>query len=409
MTFHKIVIGDSRHMDEVNSESVDLIVTSPPYWNIKNYESNSQIGYGQTIQEYLEDMQNVWKECYRVLKPGTRLCINIGDQFLRSKIYGKYKVVPLHAHFISQCEQIGFDYMGSIIWQKKTTINTTGGANVMGSYPYPPNGIVEIDYEFIIILKKPGKRNDVQSQKRDTSKISKEEWKKYFSGHWKFGGERQKEHQAMFPEELPKRLIKMFSFTGDTILDPFLGSGTTMKVAKELDRNSIGYEINENFIDIIKEKIGYREHSYSEGNVFQIIINKENIEESSDVTINSRLKNFSMHKYPIDKKDISTYKVKDVNLNNTLMLEDGTEIGFIGVKIYEDKYEMAFQYLRKFVKGKNIILKYDNICSNGRGNREAYIYLKNKILINKELIKNGFADVADYDFSMKRIFLKLKN
>jgi len=138
----KIVIGDSRKIQEVGNNSVQLIVTSPPYWSIKNYGTKNQIGYGQTLHEYLKDLYIVWKECYRVLEPGRRLVINIGDQFARSIIYGRYKVIPLHAEVIAQCENIGFDFMGSIIWQKKTTMNTTGGATVMGSYQYPPNGIV---------------------------------------------------------------------------------------------------------------------------------------------------------------------------------------------------------------------------------------------------------------------------
>jgi DNA modification methylase len=128
-------------MSEVTDECIDL------------YGFLGQIGYGQTLREYLKDLYYVWKECYRVLRKGGRFCLNIGDQFARSIIYGRYKVIPIHAEFIAQCEQLSFDFMGSIIWQKKTTMNTTGGANIMGSFPYPPNGIVEIDYEFIHILK----------------------------------------------------------------------------------------------------------------------------------------------------------------------------------------------------------------------------------------------------------------
>jgi len=169
------------------------------------------------------------------------LCINIGDQFLRSTVYGRYKIAPLHSEFIGQGEKLGFDYMGSIIWQKRTTMHTTGGATVMGSYPFPDNGFIEIDYEFILIFKKPGQKKTSKSLK-ELSKLSKEEWKEYFSGHWNFAGERQINHEAMFPEELPKRLIKRFTFVGDTVLDPFLGSGTTVKAAVGLGRNSIGYE-----------------------------------------------------------------------------------------------------------------------------------------------------------------------
>jgi len=250
-----IINGDSRKMNEVYDCSVDLIVTSPPYWNIKDYGSERQIGYNQTLKEYLDDLYKVFSECYRVLRPGRRICINIGDQFARAIVHGKYKVIPLHAEVIVRCEQIGFEYMGSVIWQKKTTMNPTGGATVMGSYPYPPNGMIEVDYEFILIFKKPGKSEKVPKEIKEKSKLSKEEWKEYFSGHWKIPGARQREHQAMFPEEIPRRLIKMYSYVNDTILDPFLGSGTTAKVALELQRNVIGYEINSAFIPIIMNKI----------------------------------------------------------------------------------------------------------------------------------------------------------
>ncbi len=247
--------ADSRNMHELANESIDLIVTSPPYWNIKDYGIPEQIGYGQTLHEYLKDLYRVFLECYRVLKKGTKLCINIGDQFARSVTYGKYKVIPIHAEIISMCEEIGFDYMGSIIWQKKTTMNTTGGAVIMGSYPYPSNGIIEIDYEFILIFKKAGQRK-VEKSIKEKSALSKEEWKEYFNGHWKFGGAKQSDHKAVFPEELPKRLIKMYSFIGDTILDPFAGSGTTLKVAMELQRKAVGYEVNPEFIKLIQNKVG---------------------------------------------------------------------------------------------------------------------------------------------------------
>jgi len=251
----KVIIGDSRQMIEVANDSVDLVVTSPPYWHLKDYAIVGQIGYGQSLHEYLKSLYLVWQECYRVLKPGTRLCINTGDQFLRSIVYGKYKIAPLHSEFITQCEQIGFDYMGSIIWQKRTTMNTTGGATVMGSYPYPPNGLIEIDYEFILIFKKEGTRT-YERIYREESKLSKDEWKTYFTGHWTFAGEKQIDHEAMFPEELPKRLIKMFTFVNDTVLDPFLGSGTTMKAAGQLYRNCIGYEINDKYLPVIINKTG---------------------------------------------------------------------------------------------------------------------------------------------------------
>ncbi len=258
-TVHKIINGDSRQVTELSDKSVDLIITSPPYWQLKDYGIKDQIGYNDSYEEYINNLNLVWNQCHRVLSNGSRLCVNIGDQFARAVYYGRYKVIPIRTEIIKFCEALGFDYMGAIIWQKKTTSNTTGGASVMGSYPFPKNGILAIDYEFILIFKKLGTPRKPIKEVKELSKITKEEWKEYFQGHWNFGGVRQNQHIAMFPEELPKRLIKMFSFVSDTILDPFLGSGTTSLAARNLNRNSVGYEINPDFIPLIEEKLNIKQ------------------------------------------------------------------------------------------------------------------------------------------------------
>jgi len=276
MTNHKIIIGDSRHMIEVEDQSVHLVVTSPPYWQIKDYGDEKQIGFNDSYPQYIENLNKVWAECHRVLYPGCRLCINIGDQFARAVTYGRYKIIPIREEFIRFCESFGFDYMGAIIWQKKTTMNTTGGASVMGSFPYPRNGLIEIDYEFILLFKKLGKSpNNISKEVKGQSKLSHEEWRKYFTGHWNFAGEKQTGHIAMFPEELPKRLIKMFSFVGETVLDPFLGSGTTIKAAKNLGRSSVGYEINTEYLPVIEQKVGMdRKSLFDKECKFEIIYQK---------------------------------------------------------------------------------------------------------------------------------------
>jgi len=277
-TTHKIIIGDSRNMAEVKDESVHLIVTSPPYWQIKDYGDLNQIGFNDSYKDYIDNLNKVWSESYRVLYPGCRLCVNIGDQFARAVTYGRYKIIPIREEIIRFCESIGFDYMGAIIWQKKTTMNTTGGASVMGSFPYPRNGLIEIDYEFILLFKKLGQSpNRVSKKVKEESKLSNEEWRKYFTGHWNFAGCKQDKHIAMFPEELPRRLIKMFSFVGETVLDPFLGSGTTSKVARELKRNSIGYEINKDFLPIIEDKIGKSKSSlFNQKDMIEVVyLNKD--------------------------------------------------------------------------------------------------------------------------------------
>ncbi|MEW5994095.1 MAG: site-specific DNA-methyltransferase, partial [Candidatus Zixiibacteriota bacterium] len=228
-------------MSLVNDKSIHLIITSPPYWQLKDYGVEDQIGFDDSYENYINNLNLVWQECHRVLYDGCRLCINIGDQFARSVYYGRYKVIPIRTEIIRFCETIGFDFMGSIIWQKVTTCNTTGGATIMGSFPYPRNGIVKIDYEFILLFKKHGKPPRVDTKTKRKSELTKDEWNLYFNGHWNFPGEKQSGHLAMFPEELPRRLIKMFSFVGESVLDPFLGSGTTTLAAMNLERHSVGY------------------------------------------------------------------------------------------------------------------------------------------------------------------------
>ncbi len=267
-TTHKYIVGDSRRMMKLNDDSVELVVTSPPYWQLKDYGTLEQIGFNQSYESYINNLNLVWNECYRVLKPGCRMVINTGDQFARAIYYGRYKIIPIRTEIIKFCEAIGFDYMGAIIWQKKTTKNTTGGATVMGSYPYPRNGMIEIDYEFILLFKKPGNQIKVSKEIKEASKISKEKWKEYFTGHWYFKGSRQEEHSAVFPVELPKRIIEMFSFVGETVLDPFMGSGTTALAALMTNRNSIGYEINKDFIPLFKKKV-------TSGNNFEIYIEEQ--------------------------------------------------------------------------------------------------------------------------------------
>ena len=256
MTTHRIFLGDARSMREIADGSVHLVVTSPPYWQLKDYGSEAQIGFHDSYEDYINHLNLVWSECHRVLHPGCRLCINIGDQFARSVYYGRYKVIPIRTEIIKFCETVGFDYMGAIIWQKVTTCNTTGGAVIMGSFPYPRNGIVKLDYEFILIFKKLGEPPKASAEAKEASRMTTEEWNQYFYGHWNFPGEKQSKHLAMFPVELPRRLIRMFSFAGETVLDPFLGSGTTVLAARELGRSSIGYEVNPDFLPVIRQRLG---------------------------------------------------------------------------------------------------------------------------------------------------------
>lgn len=425
ITKHKIILGDSRKMDEIQDKSVHLIITSPPYWQLKDYGVENQIGFNDSYENYINNLNLVWNECYRVLQDGCRLCINIGDQFARSVYYGRYKIIPIRTEIIKFCETIGFDYMGAIIWQKPTTMNTTGGATVMGSFPYPRNGIIKIDYEFILIFKKHGNPPKITKELKEKSKLTKEEWNQYFSGHWNFNGEKQTEHLAMFPEELPKRLIKMFSFVGDTILDPFLGSGTTTLAAKNLNRNSIGYEINEKFLPLIKEKVGIDKEELIKNADFEIIKQKPlkinwNLEIAKlpyqfkdpikfDKKIDPRKLKFG------SKIDFSKptreefFSVKNIINPEEIILNNNLKVRLLGVKTKNETFEKALRFLTSKLKNQKVFLKYDSIKFDDKGNMLVYLYLKNKTFINAHLIKNGLVNVdTEPDYIYKNKFIKLK-
>ncbi len=411
-----IVIADSRRMNELKDESVHLVVTSPPYWQLKDYGNGSQIGFNDSYEDYINNLNLVWKECYRVLHKGCRLCVNIGDQFARSVYYGRYKIIPIREEIIRFCETIGFDYMGAIIWQKVTTCNTTGGATIMGSFPYPRNGIIKLDYEFILIFKKLGEPPKVSREIREKSKLTTKEWNEYFSGHWNFPGERQDKHLAMFPEELPKRLIKMFSFVGDTVLDPFLGSGTMCLAAKNLDRNSVGYEINKNFLPTIKVKLKTPEIEVKEQEKLKINF-KDEIKNlpyifkdpvKFDKKIDPRKLRFGSRIDHSDHSRESYHTVKEISSPEVLVLDNGLKVRLIGVKEKKEVNGEAIKFLNEKFRGEKVFMKYDSIKHDKDGNLLCYLYLKNKTFINAHLIKEGLVDVDDsLNFKYRDRFLKI--
>jgi len=424
-TIHKIITGDSRWMKEVTDESVHLIVTSPPYWQLKDYGNENQIGFNDSYEEYVNNLNLVWNECHRVLHQGCRLCVNIGDQFARSVYYGRYKIIPIRTEIIKFCESVGFDYMGAIIWQKVTTCNTTGGATVMGSFPYPRNGIIKIDYEFILIFKKYGTAPKVPNEVKEQSKLTQEEWNQFFTGHWNFSGERQDKHLAMFPEELPRRLIKMFSFVGDTVLDPFLGSGTTSLAAKSLDRNSIGYEISEAYLSVIKEKLGLKQYSIFQNVVFELkkqevpkVDFKEEIKKLPytfkdpvrfDKKIDPRKLRFGSKIDNSNSERETYYIVKTIESPELLVLDNGLKIKLLGIQEIPSKNGKAIKFLKDKIQGQKVFLRFDNIKYDEEGNLLSYLYLWNKTFLNAHLIKNSLVDVdSKFDFKYKEKFLRLK-
>ena len=420
-TLHTIINGDSRKMTEVPDKSVHLVITSPPYWQLKDYGTDDQIGFNDTYEAYINHLNLVWKECYRVLYDGCRLCINIGDQFARSVYYGRYKVIPIHSEIIRFCEAVGFDFMGQIIWQKATTMNTTGGGAVMGSFPHPRNGIVKLDFEYILLFKKQGNAPKPTSEQKAQSAMTNEEWNTYFNGHWYFNGAKQNKHLAMFPEELPKRLIKMFSFPEETVLDPFMGSGTTAAVANTLGRNSIGYEINPDFIPLIQERI--KGDLYSDP-IIKLIKQEGTINFKEEI---QQLPYQFVDTHKIDKKidvkqlqfgskiDVNSpterqelFTVTKVVSPELLQLSNGLSVRLIGIKEKEECKEEAIAFLQTKCKGKKVFLKYDQQKYDANNHLLVYLYLENKTFINAHLLKQKLAFVEDsMEYKNKQKFLNL--
>lgn len=255
-TQHLVIIGDARQMQEVGDESVHFVVTSPPYWCIKDYAHPDQIGAGQSYEQYLDDLSLVLREAARALHRGCRMAVNIGDQFLRGAEHGRYRLQPIAADVINIGRRLGLDYMGTIIWRKITTTLTSGGGVWMGSIYYPRDGHITYEHEYIVLLRKPGRPPGPPSrQAKQLSRLTKQQRSAWFRGIWDdIPPVRQESHQAMFPVGLPARLIRMYTFWGETVLDPFLGSGTTCIAAALEGRNSIGYEINPTYEAVIRQR-----------------------------------------------------------------------------------------------------------------------------------------------------------
>ncbi|MFR7852077.1 MAG: DNA methyltransferase [Barnesiella intestinihominis] len=422
-TTHKLIQGDSRNLSLIKDSSVHLIITSPPYWQLKDYGNDGQIGFHDSYESYINNLNAVWTECYRVLHDGCRLCINIGDQFARSVYYGRYKVIPIRTEIIRFCEMLGMDYMGAVIWQKQTTMNTTGGGAVMGSFPYPRNGILKIDYEFILIFKKQGKAPVPTVEQKKLSEMTKEEWNAYFASHWNFGGAKQDGHIAVFPEELPRRLIKMFSFAGETVFDPFMGSGTTALAARNLQRNSIGYEINPDFKQYYEQKVvsslSFDGASYSfecDNSEFEIKDKMKTLpylfcdphKMNSKIDIKQLQFGSKINKNSKEREEY--FSVKTILSPNTVILNNGLTIRLLGIKEKPSVNGNATKFLIEKTKGRKVFLRYDTVKYDDNDVLLCYLYLDNKTFINAHMLKNGLAEVDySFDFKYKNKFEKLIN
>jgi DNA modification methylase len=260
-TSHQLILGDARQLPEHDIEpgSVHLAVTSPPYWTLKKYRhSKGQLGEIEDYQRFLEELDKVWKGCFRALVPGGRLVVVVGDVCLSRRQHGRHQVIPLHADITNHARAVGFDNLTPIFWYKIANAHYEAegnGAGFLGK-PFEPNAVVKNDVEFILMLRKPGGYRSPSPHKRLLSVISAEDHKKWFRQVWEnVPGESTRAHPAPFPVEVAERLIRMFSFYGDTVLDPFAGTGTTAIAASRNGRDSVSVEIDSEYLALAERRL----------------------------------------------------------------------------------------------------------------------------------------------------------
>jgi site-specific DNA-methyltransferase (adenine-specific) len=262
ITTHRLIQGDARHLPFINDASVHLVITSPPYWTLKKYNDGpNQLGHVTDYETFLAELDKVWREVYRILTPGGRMVCVVGDVCLSRREYGRHVVVPLHSDISVCCRRIGFDNLNPIIWHKisNASYEINNGLKFLGK-PYEPNSIIKSDIEFILMQRKSGGYRQPTECQRKMSMISKDEYGKWFQQFWNLSGASTKKHPAPFPIELAYRLVRMFSFWGDTVVDPFCGTGTTMLAALKAGRNSIGIEIDSEYCKMAEDRLR-QEHS----------------------------------------------------------------------------------------------------------------------------------------------------
>lgn len=258
LTRHTVRLGDARDLSFIESESVHLVVTSPPYGALIHYSNGAnQLGAIQSYERFLDEMDKVWGECYRVLVPGGRVACVVGDICLSRKAAGRHHVLPLSADFQVRARCLGFDNLTPIRWMKVSNIRLEASrSSVFLGKPNLPNGVVKNDVESILFFRKPGGYRKPTAAQEKASFISTDDYRKWFSAAWTdVTGQHRRDHPAPYPVEVPRRLIRMFSFVGDTVVDPFAGTGTTTLAAMECGRNSIAVEIEPKYIRLIQRRL----------------------------------------------------------------------------------------------------------------------------------------------------------
>ena len=237
-----------------------MVLTSPPYWTLKEYrDSHGQLGHVDDYDEFLGELDKVWENCLAALVPGGRLIVVVGDVCLsRRKNNGRHTVVPLHASIQEHCRSIGYDNLAPIIWHKiaNAVYEVDNGSGGFLGKPYEPNAVIKNDIEFILMQRKPGGYRKPSVASRVLSVIPEAQHREWFQQIWQgLTGASTKDHPAPYPIELAERLIRMFSFAGDTVLDPFMGTASTNIAASRCGRSSIGVEIDPMYFEYAQQRL----------------------------------------------------------------------------------------------------------------------------------------------------------
>lgn len=260
-TEHRLRLGDARDLSWIADSSIHLVVTSPPYWTLKDYAAGNdrQMGHFEDYEHFLSELDRVWRECKRVLVGGGRICCVVGDICIPRKKAGRHHVVPLHSDIQVSARKLGLDCLTPILWHKISNGATEVEGNGSGFYgkPYQPGAIIKNDIEYILFLRKGGEYRSTSPLQKALSMLSREEMKLWQRSIWTDlrGASTRDGHPAPYPIELAERLIKLFSFAGDTILDPFAGTGTTSQAAILSGRNSIANEIEPSYLQVARARI----------------------------------------------------------------------------------------------------------------------------------------------------------
>jgi modification methylase len=259
-TSHRLHLGDARDLSWIKDESVHLVVTSPPYWTLKEYEhSPGQMGDDADYAHFLANLDQVWAECRRVLVPGGRVCCVVGDVCIPRKRGGRHLVMPLHSDIQVRARSLGLDCLTPILWHKIANGATEAKGNGAGFYgkPYQPGAVVKNDIEYVVFMRKGGAYRSVSAVQKALSMLSKDEMQSWFRSFWTDvkGASTRGGHPAPYPVELAERLVRMFSFAGDVVLDPFVGTGSTSVASLRAGRNSIGNEIEPRYLSMARRRL----------------------------------------------------------------------------------------------------------------------------------------------------------